>query len=65
MVSLGRYIRGIRQVGIKEWWHQMQYIGDVKAGTLVGKDQYVAFFCPRTGPKTRTRIGLGTVILRT
>ncbi|KAA1465975.1 NDUFA12-domain-containing protein [Dentipellis sp. KUC8613] len=40
MVSLARYIRGIRQVGIKEWWHQMQYIGDVKAGTFVGKDQF-------------------------
>jgi hypothetical protein len=42
MPSLARYIRGIRAVGIKEWWHQMQYIGDVKAGTFVGSDQYVA-----------------------
>ncbi|KAH9027243.1 NDUFA12-domain-containing protein [Lactarius pseudohatsudake] len=40
MPSLARYIRGIRAVGIKEWWHQMQYIGDVKAGTLVGSDQF-------------------------
>ncbi|KAI0052601.1 NDUFA12-domain-containing protein [Auriscalpium vulgare] len=40
MVSLARLFRGIRQVGVKEWWHQMQYIGDVKAGTLVGKDQF-------------------------
>jgi NADH dehydrogenase (ubiquinone) 1 alpha subcomplex subunit 12 len=42
MPSLARYIRGIRSVGIKEWWHQMQYIGDVKAGTFVGSDQCVA-----------------------
>ena len=42
MPSLARYIRGIRAVGIKEWWHQMQYIGDVKAGTFVGSDQCVA-----------------------
>jgi NADH dehydrogenase (ubiquinone) 1 alpha subcomplex subunit 12 len=40
MPSLARYIRGIRSVGIKEWWHQMQYIGDVKAGTFVGSDQF-------------------------
>ena len=46
MPSLARYIRGIRQVGIKEWWHQMQYIGDVKAGTFMGKDQCVEnHFC--------------------
>jgi len=40
MPSLARYIRGIRAVGIKEWWHQMQYIGDVKAGTFVGSDRF-------------------------
>lgn len=31
----------IRQTGLKEWWRAMQYIGDAKAGTLVGKDQFV------------------------
>ncbi|KAJ3539256.1 hypothetical protein NM688_g6391 [Phlebia brevispora] len=40
MVSLHRYIRSIRRVGIKEWWHQLQYIGDAKSGTLKGKDQF-------------------------
>jgi len=40
MVSLARTIRNIRRVGVKEWWRQMQYIGDAKAGTLVGKDQF-------------------------
>ncbi|TFY73188.1 hypothetical protein EWM64_g10824 [Hericium alpestre] len=40
MVSIARYIRGIRQVGIREWWHQMQYIGDVKSGKFAGKDQF-------------------------
>lgn len=44
MPSLARYIRGIRAVGLKEWWHQMQYIGDVKVGTLVGSDQCVIQF---------------------
>lgn len=42
MVSLARTIRSIRRVGIKEWWHQMQYIGDAKSGTFKGKDQCVA-----------------------
>lgn len=38
MVSLHRYIRNIRRIGVKEWWRQMQYIGDAKAGRLVGTD---------------------------
>ena len=47
MPSLARYIRGIRAVGLKEWWHQLQYIGDVKAGTFMGSDQCVViqFIC--------------------
>jgi hypothetical protein len=75
MPSLGRYIRGIRAVGIKEWWHQMQYIGDVKAGTFVGSDQCVCpaprwmyyrviyFDCVLT-TMTGSRIGSETVTLR-
>ena len=39
MVSLARTIRSIRRVGLKEWWHQMQYIGDAKSGAFKGKDQ--------------------------
>lgn len=41
MVSLARTIRSIRRVGLREWWHQMQYIGDAKSGRLVGTDQCV------------------------
>ncbi|KAK1927092.1 putative cell viability protein [Papiliotrema laurentii] len=40
MVSIGRYIRNLRQVGWKEYYRQMWYIGDAKAGTLVGTDQF-------------------------
>ncbi|KAH9482470.1 NADH dehydrogenase [ubiquinone] 1 alpha subcomplex subunit N7BM [Psilocybe cubensis] len=40
MVSLQRTIRNMRRVGLREWWRQMQYIGDAKAGTYVGKDQF-------------------------
>lgn len=41
MVSLARYVRQIRRAGLKEYFRQMMYIGDAKAGTFVGKDQYV------------------------
>ncbi|KZV64011.1 NDUFA12-domain-containing protein [Peniophora sp. CONT] len=40
MVSLSRYFRQIRRAGLKEYMRQMMYIGDAKAGTLVGKDQF-------------------------
>lgn len=43
MVSLYRTIRSMRRVGLKEWWRQLQYIGDAKSGTYKGKDQCVAF----------------------
>ena len=39
MVSLSRYIRQIRRAGLNEYFRQMMYIGDAKAGTFVGKDQ--------------------------
>jgi len=39
MVSLLRTLRSIRRVGIKEWFHQLQTIGDAKSGRLVGVDQ--------------------------
>ncbi|EGO28136.1 putative NADH:ubiquinone oxidoreductase 17.2 kd subunit [Serpula lacrymans var. lacrymans S7.9] len=40
MVSIIRYVRNIRRTGIAAWWRNMQYIGDAKAGTYVGKDQF-------------------------
>ncbi|KAF4619619.1 hypothetical protein D9613_005431 [Agrocybe pediades] len=40
MVSLMRTIRSVRRVGLREWWRQMQYIGDAKSGTYIGKDQF-------------------------
>jgi hypothetical protein len=41
MVSLARTVRSIRRVGLKQWWRDMQYIGDAKSGRLVGTDQCV------------------------
>jgi NADH dehydrogenase (ubiquinone) 1 alpha subcomplex subunit 12 len=41
MVSLVRTLRSIRRTGIREWWRQMQYIGDAKSGRFVGQDQCV------------------------
>jgi len=40
MVSLIRTLRSIRRVGWKEWFRQMQYIGDAKSGRYVGTDQF-------------------------
>ncbi|KII95912.1 hypothetical protein PLICRDRAFT_97459 [Plicaturopsis crispa FD-325 SS-3] len=40
MVSLMRTLRNIRRTGVKEWWHQMQYIGDAKSGRHVGTDRF-------------------------
>lgn len=39
MVSFLRTVRSVRRVGLKEWWRQMQYIGDAKSGRFVGQDQ--------------------------
>ncbi|KAF5369805.1 hypothetical protein D9758_001359 [Tetrapyrgos nigripes] len=40
MVSLHRTLRNLQRVGLREWWRQMQYIGDAKSGRFVGKDQF-------------------------
>ncbi|KAF8665738.1 hypothetical protein AX16_000186 [Volvariella volvacea WC 439] len=40
MVSLIRTLRSFRRVGFREWWRQMQYIGDAKSGKYIGTDQF-------------------------
>lgn len=35
-----RTMRNLRKIGIKEYLHQMQYIGDTKAGTYIATDKY-------------------------
>lgn len=39
-MSVARTIRSIWRVGPREWWRQLQYIGDAKSGTYVGMDRY-------------------------
>lgn len=39
MSYLSRTIRNLRKIGFKEAGHQMQHIGDTKAGRLVGIDK--------------------------
>ena len=34
-----RTLRNLRKIGIKEYAHQMQYIGDTKAGTYIASDR--------------------------
>jgi len=51
MVSLARTLRSIQRVGIKEWWHQMQGIGDAKSGRFVGADQFGNRYFENLNPK--------------
>ncbi|KAL8281191.1 hypothetical protein RQP46_006549 [Phenoliferia psychrophenolica] len=38
--SILRVVENFRQVGFKGFWRQLNYIGDTKAGTLMGIDQH-------------------------
>ncbi|KAI6379754.1 hypothetical protein MCOR25_001885 [Pyricularia grisea] len=40
MSTLSRTFGYLRRIGIKEYWHQLNYIGDTKAGTLIGTDKF-------------------------
>ncbi|CDM29480.1 hypothetical protein DTO013E5_5186 [Penicillium roqueforti] len=40
MSTIVRTLRNLRRVGFKDAAHQMQNIGDTKAGTLIGVDRY-------------------------
>ena len=40
MSTILRTIRNMRKIGIKDYLHQMQYIGDTKAGTYIATDRY-------------------------
>lgn len=40
MSTIMRTLRNLRKIGIKEYAHQMQYIGDTKAGTYIATDKY-------------------------
>ncbi|KAH8664381.1 NADH:ubiquinone oxidoreductase 13.4kD subunit [Xylariales sp. PMI_506] len=40
MSTITRTVRNLWKVGIKDYFHQMNYIGDTKAGILVGTDRF-------------------------
>ncbi|CAN8095529.1 unnamed protein product [Discula destructiva] len=40
MSTISRTLGNLRKVGLKDYWHQLQYIGDTKAGTLIGTDKF-------------------------
>jgi len=40
MSTLTRTLRNLWRIGFKEYGHQLQYLGDTKAGVLVGADRY-------------------------
>ncbi|PWN32513.1 NDUFA12-domain-containing protein [Meira miltonrushii] len=39
-MSLPRTISNLRKAGFKQWWRDLQYIGDPKYGRLVGTDSF-------------------------
>lgn len=39
MSTILRTLRNLRKIGIKEYAHQMQYVGDTKAGTYIASDR--------------------------
>ncbi|KAL9046905.1 MAG: hypothetical protein Q9214_000387 [Letrouitia sp. 1 TL-2023] len=40
MSTIIRTWRNLRKIGIKDYAHQMQYMGDTKAGTYIASDRY-------------------------
>ncbi|KAK4543110.1 hypothetical protein LTR36_005887 [Oleoguttula mirabilis] len=40
MSTILRTLRNLRSIGIKEYAHQMQYMGDTKRGALIATDKY-------------------------
>ena len=60
MSTIMRTLRNLRKIGIKEYAHQMQYMGDTKAGTYIASDRYGNKYyenlddeLPRMTPTTR------------
>lgn len=56
-----RTLRNLRKIGIKEYAHQMQYMGDTKAGTYIASDRFGNKYyenlddeLPRTLPATKS-----------
>lgn len=40
MSTIFRTLRNLRRIGFKEYGHQLQNIGDTKAGTFIAADRY-------------------------
>lgn len=40
MSTIMRTLRNLRSIGLKDYGHQLHYIGDTKRGALVGIDRY-------------------------
>ncbi|KAI0097283.1 NADH:ubiquinone oxidoreductase 13.4kD subunit [Nemania sp. FL0031] len=40
MSTLTRTVKNLWKAGVKDAWRQMNYIGDTKAGTLIGTDRW-------------------------
>ena len=56
MSTLMRTFRNLRRIGLKEYAHQMLYIGDTKAGVLVGSDRWGNKFYENMGEELPLRV---------
>ncbi|KAJ5523472.1 NADH-ubiquinone oxidoreductase subunit B17.2 [Penicillium frequentans] len=68
MSTILRTLRNLRRIGFKEYGHQMQNIGDTKAGTLIGTDRWgnkfyenMAEELPRKAPNPKLEKGTGSM----
>ncbi|KAF2868417.1 NADH ubiquinone oxidoreductase subunit NDUFA12-domain-containing protein [Massariosphaeria phaeospora] len=55
MSTVMRTLRNLRKVGLKDYWHQLQNIGDTKAGTFIGTDRYGNKFYENLGEELPLR----------
>ena len=69
MSTLLRTYRNLRKIGIRDYLHQMQYIGDTKAGTYIATDRYGNKYyenlqdeLPRTQPPSHAAV-LASILL--
>ncbi|KAI0453570.1 NADH:ubiquinone oxidoreductase 13.4kD subunit [Xylaria acuta] len=40
MSTITRTVKNLWKVGVRDAWHQLNHIGDTKAGTLIGTDRW-------------------------
>lgn len=55
-----RTLRNLRKIGIRDYAHQMMYIGDTKAGTFIAADRYGNKYYENLQDELPRKFGLGS-----